>query len=455
MSSTEVRPPRGTRRKARPAGPRGLAEAVGVRLTRGEPVRFDSWAAAIWVVVIGLDFFWMSNPAVLSPFDESLHRACVTTTIGVVATLPRFQLPRPSWAVLAVLAFGFASALWSTAPEATVGFTATFLLIATLATVIASIVDTRTIVHGMMLGGVLVLGASWYALHEQLPHADVPLYASGYLAGVSGNRNALAYTMVVALAFAISALPRRWWARVTWLLATATLLLGVYLTESGTGYGATLILVVVAVVLLVADRRGRRRTRSGRRLWATAALAVVTVAAAAAGVELLGRILGRDLSTLTGRTPLWEAIWSSTTGVDRWVGSGWGTVWPHSWNPAPPSAAYAEIIDRTGYVLYHGHNSIFDLLPEIGIVGVAVYASTYVHAVVRALRLRDPRRGVSPARLEAGRATLLGVLALLLLGVTEPMSTVPLGWFVAVVLATGLAPTPAVPARRRPGRAGR
>jgi O-antigen ligase len=455
VSSTEVRPAPGARRKARPPGTTGLLRAAGDRLTGGEPVRFDSWAGAIWVVTIGLDFFWLANPAVLSPFDESLQRASIATTIAVLATLPRFRLPRPSWAVLAVLAFGFASALWSTAPGATVGFTATFLLIATLATVIASIADARTIVHGMMLGGLLFLGASWYALHEHLPRAEIPLYGSGYLAGASGNRNALSYTMALALAFAISFVPRQWWARVTWVLATGTIAAGVYLTQSGTGLGASLILLAVAVVLIVVDRRGRRRSRGARRLWSAAALGVLTLVGAAVGVELLGRLLERDMSTLTGRTPLWEAIWTATTGVDRWVGSGWGSVWPHTWNPAPPSAQYAEIIERTGYVLYHGHNSALDLLPEIGILGIAVYASTYVQAVVRALRLRDPRRGVDPARLAAGRATLLGVLGLLLFGVTEPMSTVPLGWFVVVVLATGIAPATATPAGRRADPGGR
>jgi len=454
VESGDAQPTSGGRRRAEPTG---VVRSLVARLTSGNVVRFDSWFGALWVVVIGLDFFWMSNPTVLIPFDEALHKACVATAIAVVATLPRFQLPRPSWAVVGILSFGFASALWSSAPEATVHFTATFLLIATLATVIASIVDARTVIHGVMLGGVLVLGGSWYALHEKLPMADVPVGATGYLAGLSGNRNALAFTMVLSLTLAISFLPRRWWGRVVWALATGTIVAGVYLTESGTGYAASLILVVAAGVLLVIDGRRRREAPSVRRRLSVAALAVLAVVGGAFVVDLLGRALGRDVTTvatLTGRTPLWQAVWSSTTGIDRWFGSGWGTVWPHQWNPAPRSDAYREIIDRTGYVLYHGHSSFFDLLPEIGIVGVVLYALTYVHATLRAFRLRDPRRGPTPARLIASRATLLGVLGLLLLGVTEPMSTVPLGWFMAVLLATGLVPTSAVSAGRRaaPGR---
>jgi hypothetical protein len=437
LSSTEVRPAPGARRKRRPTG---AFRATLSRLINAGPARFDSWTAAVWVVVIGLDFALVSNPIVLLPFDESLHKACIATLIGVVATLPSFQLPRPSLAVLAVLAYGFASALWSTDPAATVHFTATLALVALLATVIASNADARTIAHGMLLGGVVVLGASWYAFHEGMPRADVPLGGIGFLAGVGGNRNALAYTMVLSLVFAVSFLPRHWWARSIWAMASGAILVGIFLSQSATGYLVAVIVLAGGAALMVSDRRRRLQKRSARRRWAVRLVPVVVLVGLLLGTEALSRALGRDPSTLSGRVPLWEAIWHSTTGVDRWFGSGWGSVWPHAWSPHSTSPAYDEIIERTGAMLYHGHSSLFDLLPEVGLVGVVIYALTYVQSVRRGLLLRDVSRGRAPARLDASRATLLGVFALVVFGLTEPIATIPLGWFVVVVLASGLRP---------------
>lgn len=443
----------GGRRRAEPTG---VVRTALTRTTSGLPAPYTSWYGALWTIVIALDFYWMSNPVVFQQFDDSLRNACIATGVAVLVTLPRLRLRRPSWTVMAVLGYGYLSAFWSQDPGATVEFTTIFLVVALVATVVATNAGARTVAQGMVLGGVLFLTVSFYALHEKVLHADVPLGNTGYLAGVGGNRNILAYTMLLSLAFAVSFIPRQWWARLLWSLATGFLVLGLYLSQSGTGYVAALILVAAGGMLALTDRRRRPKARNAGRRWSVRALAVLILVGVVLGIELLSKLLGRDTATLSGRVPLWEAIWSSTTGVDRWFGSGWGVVWPHSWIAAPPSAAYGEIIDRTGYVLYHGHSSLFDLIPEVGLVGVAVYALTYAHAVMRALRLRDPRRPSNPNRQQAARATLLGVLALLLFGLTEPMSTVPLGWFVIVILATGLVPTSPRPRRRRRavGRAG-
>lgn len=424
---------------------------LGAQATRGDTVRFDSWSGALWTIVIGLDFFWVSNPVVLIPFDEALHKACIATAIAVVATLPRFRLPRPPWAVLGVLTFGFASALWSTDPGATVHYTATLALVALLATVIVANSDARTIAQGMLLGGVLVLGTSWYAFHEEMARADVPPGGIGFLAGIGGNRNALAYTMVLSLVFAVSFLPRHWWARSIWAAACGAVLVGIFLSQSATGYLVALIVLTGGAALMVSDRRRPPQKRSTGRRWAMRLVPVLVLVGILLGAEALSRALGRDPSTLSGRVPLWESIWHSTTGIDRWFGSGWGSVWPHAWSPRTTSPAYEEILERTGAVLYHGHSSLFDLLPEVGLVGVAIYALTYVQAVRRALLLRDLSRGRTAARLDASRATLLGVFALIVFGLAEPIATIPLGWFTIVILATGLQPTPARPAggRRR------
>ena len=109
-------------------------------------------------------------------------------------------------------------------------------------------------------------------------------------------------------------------------------------------------------------------------------------------------------------------------------------------SPQRANPIHAEIVERAGTFLTHGHNSFFDLLPELGLLGSAVFATTYLQAAVHGLSLRRLAVAPTAAGLEVSRMILLGLAALLLYGVTEPMSTIPLGWFVLVVLVSDLAP---------------
>ena len=426
------------------------ASAGGRRAIRPvRPPRYDSWRGVLWTIVIALDFFWMSNPVVYRRFDVSLRDACIVTGVAVVLTLPQVRAPRPAWSVLAVVGLGFSSVLWSTYPDVSFAFTLYAVMVAVLATVVVACADARTVAHGLTLGGVVVLAISVYAAVTDMPKARMPDGAAGYLAGVSGNRNILAYTLLLSLALAVSFIPSRWWGRVLWSLGTGAVLVGIYLARSGTGMVAAVLVLGCAGTLMLFDRnRPAGGVNGARRRWSVLALAVGLPLAGVLIVGLIARLLGRDIATLSGRVQLWKSIWHSTTGRDRWIGDGWGAVWPHSWEPAPQTNSdFVEITTNTGIWLSHGHSAIFDLIPELGVVGVAVFALTYVEAISRSLRWRNPSRPASPAELQAARAGILGILALVLCGLTEPMSTVPLGWFVTVVLASGL--RPASPNRRR------
>ena len=80
-----------------------------------------SWRGHMWAVVIALDFYLLSNPLVYEPiFAISLQRAVLITAVAVVISIPWLRVPRLNLAVLAFFAWGFASALWSIQPGATV-----------------------------------------------------------------------------------------------------------------------------------------------------------------------------------------------------------------------------------------------------------------------------------------------------------------------------------------------
>ncbi len=396
--------------------------------------RSGTWHGALWSMVIGLDFFFISSPLVFEPdFDLSLQRASICTTIACVLTIPQLRVPRVPWSVAAFLAFGLVSSLWSINPDFTVHFVGLYVVLAVLGIVVASNVDTRVLSHGLMLGAVIVVVASIYAFWAQLPGAEVPPGSSGYLAGVGTNRNILAYSMIIAFAFAVSFVPRRWSLRLGWLVGLALILGGIVLAESATGIAASAALIATALVLGSRDRLVARGHPPGWRYWA--ALAGILLALGAISVawyEALHRELQRDLS-LTGRVQIWESVWAASSTEVRLIGDGWGSVWQHPWRSAPPNGAFDGIVEHVGHVVVHGHNSAMDLVPEIGLVGVALFSLIYLQPLVRALRRR--RGSTTPAAREAGRVAILGILGLLLAGVTEPMSTIPLGFFVAVLVA--------------------
>ncbi|MBA2954878.1 hypothetical protein GON03_11115 [Nocardioides sp. MAH-18] len=428
------------------------------------PVVHDSRLGAMWTVIIALDFFWLSNPMILFTFHQSLGNAAAVTLAGLLVT-PGRSTPRAATSVVALLAFGLASSLWSFFSRLTVDYTLIYICVAVVATVVAVTVDARTVAQGMLLGGVLIVVGSYLALQLDYPGAAIPLGGTGYMAGVGMNRNILGYTLVLSLAFAVGFIPRLPWARVLWAVGTGVVLLGVGVAQSGTSYVAAAVVVALAIALAGLDRwHPPSAVRSARRRWGIRAVTIVLLAGAVAGIYVVADLLDRDLSSLTGRVPLWKAVWTETTGLDRWFGAGWGVVWPHPWHPAPANATLGDIVERAGIFLEHGHSSLFDLIPEIGLVGAALMALVYVQAVARGLAHRDSR-AVNAGRLEASRLALLSVIALLVLGLTEPLSVIPLGWFVIVILATGLSPasldtdrpegeagaTTAAPGRRRAG----
>lgn len=400
------------------------------------PVSFDSPAGALWTVVVALDFFFLSNPILFWGFSDSLRNACALT-LGATLLTPARRHLRPPLSVVAVIGFGLFAATWSNSTVFSLQFVLVYVAVAFVALAITTTVDARTLAQGILLGAVLYVLASVWAFEAGLPAAIMSVASGDFPAGIGMNRNILSYTVVLALPFAVAFVPRSWAGRALWVAGVTTMLYGVRMAESDTGLVAAVALCGAATVLGWRDRAVARTRESGRNVGLVRRLAPLSVLVAAVVVALL--TTGED-STFNGRTPFWSATWQTADGWNRWFGAGWGVVWPHPWFPAAGSEIHAEIVARAGTFFVHGHNSFFDLLPEIGLVGSAIFATTYLQAAARGLSMRRVAHAPTAESLEVSRMIVLGVVALLLCGVTEPMSTIPLGWFVIVALASDLAP---------------
>jgi exopolysaccharide production protein ExoQ len=93
--------------------------------------------------------------------------------------------------------------------------------------------------------------------------------------------------------------------------------------------------------------------------------------------EVVLTALGKD-PTLTGRTALWQAVWSSI--MERpWVGYGYGAFWT-GWQG--PSRA---VFESVAWEPPHAHNGILDLWLSVGFVGVAIFVAEFGFTVVRAI----------------------------------------------------------------------
>lgn len=418
----------------------------------------------LWLPVVAASFFWMSNPIVfVREFDDSVGKTIAWTAVAVALTLPWLRIPRVPWPWVAFLALCAASLLWTIDPASTGDSVTLYLTLTALAVIIAASCEPEVVAWGMGLGGVAVVVLSIYAFEKTMYGSQYPTEFGIAFAGVGTNENILAYTLAVSLAAMVAlGRPRPLALQAAWLAVLAVHAYGLYLASSGTGYLTTVSILLVAAGLVVWPR-----LRSVRRhvlvIWAAGATALVAVALLVVTVGL-----DKQLSTVSGRVPFWHATIGSTLDQAPFLGSGWGAVWAHPWDLAPPNAVVDDIYARAGYPLPHGHNFFVDVLPELGIVGVLLVVLMVLYTL-RAAR-DNGFVAVSPDPV-SGRLVLFVLVSLLVSGVSEPMLTVPLGWWsLTLVVAltrqraarramddlspAGLRSTPAAQRRRRAGSNG-
>lgn len=381
------------------------------------------WA---WAAVLAASFFWLSNPLVyVRSFDDSMGYTITWTVIVAVLSLPWLRVPRVPWPWVLFLVLCVASRLWSIDSSATGSAIVLYLELTGLAVMAAASCEPEVVAWGMGLGGVAVVGLSMWAFEHTMWGSSYPVNEGGAIsiafAGVGTNENILAYTLAVSLAGVLAlGRPARGLQLVTWAAILCVHAYGFFLASSGTGYLAALSILLVGAGVLV---WGHVRT-ARRHVLIAGVLAVAALLLAALLVVTLG--LDKQLSTVSGRAPFWGATVASTLDQAPVLGSGWGAVWAHPWHVAPPNDVADAIYERAGYPLPHGHNFFVDLLPEVGMLGVLL-AVVMVAYAFREVARNGVTAGVADS--VAGRMVLLVLVSLLVSGVSEPMLTVPLGWW--------------------------
>jgi O-antigen ligase len=408
------------------------------RLSRARQAEGGTLRGAAWTLVIAAEFFLLSNPIVfLEFFVFALYPAVALLSVAVFLNAAWTVVPRVSLWVPAFVTYALVTLTWSPVlPASQVSWL--FLLCVTfIAVVCGSQASPRVVAHGFALGGVAVSVASLWAARERMWGAYTwNLDGTFSLYGIGTNPNILAYTLCIAACGLLAGRPVTRWGWAPWLSALGVISYTLLSVESSTGR-----IVAVALIVTVASitgaawfSRGREDRPSGARRATTRPGGRARRLIVGGGVVLVAGLafatLIDKLGTLSGRTQLWQVVWE-ISGDFRLFGAGWGVAWMHPWAPTAQNDIMAKIVEQAGYPAPHGHNSFFDLLPEVGLVGVALVVAVNAHVVRRAW-VSFGRSAMDGQGLLVASFLVLITVEQLVFGIAEPMATIPIGWWALV-----------------------
>jgi O-antigen ligase len=294
-----------------------------------------------------------------------------------------------SWATVALVGLAAASVVWSAAPDLTLR--RSFALVGTTAfgVFLAERYDARQLLKllAVTLGIAAVMSLAF--------SVALPSYGldkgdhAGAWRGIYAQKNGLGQTMVLATLVCFLLRPlvagaAR--AAVTALMALTVLL--VLLSTSKTALTALAALLALSALY-----------RALRWHFTVALPIVISVVLVGSGIALwlvsnseeILVAMGKD-PTLTGRTPMWEAI-SASIAARPWLGYGYSAFWMGRSGPSAP------VIEAIEWVTPHAHNGYLDVALQLGLVGLALFIVALAAAVPRAvagLRATPTAEGLWP-----------------------------------------------------------
>ena len=155
------------------------------------------------------------------------------------------------------------------------------------------------------------------------------------------------------------------WTRWPTLLLSSIMLIG---SQSITGITAAMV-AFAALAWLRANRRNDDRVMS-IAIVITSAIALAGAFGARAGLPIFLEATGKD-PTFSGRTDIWSAVWGAV--VDRPIlGYGRGGLFFN-----PPNDISVDLWRQIGFRAPHAHNGALDLVSQIGVVGLLIFAALF------------------------------------------------------------------------------
>ncbi|HEY9497474.1 MAG TPA: O-antigen ligase family protein [Terrimesophilobacter sp.] len=230
------------------------------------------------------------------------------------------------------------------------------------------------------------------------------LFDGGKIQGIVGNSSLLAFAALLGvIVFGVQLATRgvgRWWGWFWMLVAVVC----IATTRSATIYlGLVAVAFVLAAVLLV--RRARTpRSRAGVYWGVIGVIAVGVSAMLVFGQQLLA-LVGKS-PDLTGRIGIWDTVigMAQQRPVFGW---GWVSYW------VPWVDPFDHLVFHAGVLQLHAHNAWLDVWMQLGILGLVVFGSLVLAALVKSWQHAVDRPQTAPD--VPGAHTALTLLPLLIL----------------------------------------
>ncbi|NMB55682.1 MAG: O-antigen ligase family protein [Leptolinea sp.] len=162
------------------------------------------------------------------------------------------------------------------------------------------------------------------------------------------------------------------------LVVLGVSLLVTYKTRSATGYILTIALLGSIILAGLWLRYRRQLTR--KHYLIILSIFVVTVLICLSQLDFIFGLMGRNAS-LTGRIPLWGALFNYAISKNPWIGYGYGAIWSmgvfRDGLRLPIDWSRAILIADNGYI---------DILLSVGIAGFIPFIFTYIQTWIVSIR---------------------------------------------------------------------
>lgn len=335
-----------------------------------------------------IDLLIVAVPVAALLFNRSigpLTPILVTGTVGAYALFRYERLVKvlgSTWPLLLLPLFCIASFAWSDAPEATVRYGSLYLLTVLTAILIGAGTSRDSALKGLQLvfSTYLILSL----LFGRWTNWGDGSYA---YAGLAGSKNAAGDAAAIGLIISVTTL---FWAigqrKPGWALsAIVTLPVALYclIFSKSTGAMAAFALAIACLMIWAFSRHFALTTRTvlfGITLLVTIVVLATTPLWVGLVFETILAATGKD-ANLTGRGDLWQV-------ADRLIaqrpilGLGYNAFWVQGNLDAE---RLWELLNVRSGSPFNFHNTARDILVNIGIVGLVLYAVVWLAASVRLL----------------------------------------------------------------------
>lgn len=335
-----------------------------------------------------IDLLIVAVPVAALLFNLSIGPLTPILVAGTVGAYALFRYERlvkvlgSTWPLLLLPMFCIASFAWSDAPEATVRYGILYLLTVVTAILIGAGTSRDSALKGLQLVFSTYLILSF--LFGRWTNWGDGSYA---YAGLAGSKNAAGDAAAIGLIISVTTL---FWAigqrKPGWALsAIVTIPVALYclVFSKSTGAMAAFALAIACLMIWAFSRHFALTTRTvlfGITLLVTIVVLATTPLWVGLVFETILAATGKD-ANLTGRGDLWQVA-DRLIGQRPILGLGYNAFWVQGNLDAE---RLWELLNVKSGSPFNFHNTVRDILVNIGIVGLVLYAVVWLAASIRLL----------------------------------------------------------------------